>query len=54
MATHSNILAWKCHRQRSLVGHSPWGSKRVIHILVTKQQQQLGCLFLVFPVEVTA
>ena len=23
MATHSNILAWKTHRQRSLVGYTP-------------------------------
>ena len=23
MATHSNILAWKIHGQRSLVGYSP-------------------------------
>ena len=27
MATHSNILAWKISRQRSLVGYSPWGHK---------------------------
>ena len=27
MATHSNILAWKIHGQRSLVGYSPWGCK---------------------------
>ena len=45
MATHSNILACKCRRQRSLVGYSPWGSKRVTHTLAPKQQQQLGCLF---------
>ena len=25
MATHSSILAWKSHGQRSLVGYSPWG-----------------------------
>ena len=25
MAPHSSILAWKIHRQRSLVGCSPWG-----------------------------
>ena len=23
MATHSNILAWRIHGQRNLVGHSP-------------------------------
>ena len=27
MATHSNILAWKSHGQRNLVGYSPWGRK---------------------------
>ena len=27
MATHSSILAWKIHRQRSLVGYSPQGYK---------------------------
>ena len=27
MATHSNILTWKIHGQRSLVGCSPWGPK---------------------------
>ena len=27
MATHSSILAWEIHGQRSLVGCSPWGSK---------------------------
>ena len=25
MAPHSSTLAWKIHRQRSLVGCSPWG-----------------------------
>ena len=25
MATHSSILAWEIHVQRSLVGYSPWG-----------------------------
>ena len=27
MATHSRILAWKTHGQRSPVGYSPWGQK---------------------------
>ena len=26
-ATHSSILAWEIHRQRSLMGYSPWGHK---------------------------
>ena len=27
MATHSSILAWKSHGQRSLMGYSPWDRK---------------------------
>ena len=27
MATHSSILVWESHGQRSLVGYSPWGRK---------------------------
>ena len=27
MATHSSILAWKSHGQRSLADYSPWGHK---------------------------
>ena len=27
MATHSSILAWETHGQRSLVGYSPCGPK---------------------------
>ena len=27
MATHSSILAWEIHGQRSLVAYSPWGPK---------------------------
>ena len=27
MATHSSILAWRIHGQRSLMGYSPWGHK---------------------------
>ena len=33
MATHSSILAGKPHEQRSLVGYSPRGHKRVEHNL---------------------
>ena len=32
----------KSHGQRSLVGYSPWGHKRVRHDLAT--EQQLSCL----------
>ena len=38
MATHSSILAWNSHGQRSLVGYSPWGHKNARHDLVAKQQ----------------
>ena len=27
LATHSNILVWESHGQRSLAGYSPWGCK---------------------------
>ena len=43
MATHSSILAWEIHGQRSLVGSSSWSHKRVGHNLVTKQQHLLVC-----------
>ena len=33
------FLSGKSHEQRSLVGYSPWGHKRVGHDLITKQQQ---------------
>ena len=36
MATHSSILAWRSHEQRSVVGYSPWGG-RVGHSYATKQ-----------------
>ena len=35
MATHSSILAWRSHGQRSLVGYSPWVC-RVRHDLATE------------------
>ena len=31
MATHSSILAWEIHGQRSLAGYSLWGQKRDGH-----------------------
>ena len=36
------FLPGKSHGQKSLVGYSPWGPKRVEHNLVTKQQQSFG------------
>ena len=39
----SVVLPGKSHGQRSLVGYSPWGRKRVGYNLATRQQQQLGC-----------
>ena len=38
MATCSNILPGESHGQRSLVGYSPQGRKRVRHDLATKLQ----------------
>ena len=35
------FLLGKFHRQRTLVGYSPWGCRRVRHDLVTKQQQDI-------------
>ena len=29
MATHSSLLAWRIHGQRSLAGYSPWGCKEL-------------------------
>ena len=29
MTTHSSVLAWKSHGQRSLAGYSPWGHKQL-------------------------
>ena len=40
MATHSSVLAWKLHGQRSWAGYSPRGGKSVWQYLATKQQQQ--------------
>ena len=37
VATHSSILFGKSQGQRSLAGYSPWGHRRVILDLVTKQ-----------------
>ena len=36
------FFSGKSHGQRSLVGYSPWGCKRVRHNLVLKQQQFWG------------
>ena len=39
VVTHSSILPEKFHEQRSLVGYSPYGHKRLRHNLATKQQR---------------
>ena len=39
------FLPGKPHGQRSLVGYSPWGRKRIRHDLVTKQQMFVAALF---------
>ena len=42
MATHSIILAWKIPWTEDPGGlYSPWGHKRVEHILVTKQYKRI-------------
>ena len=41
MATHSSMIAWKVPWTEEPVGYCPWGSQRVRHNLVTKQQQNL-------------
>jgi len=42
---NGNPLQYSCleksHGQRSLVGYSPWGLKRVGHDLATKQQTKI-------------
>ena len=46
------FLPGKSHGQRSLVGYSPWGRKRVGHDLVNKKQQQIIIyIFLKIPVD---
>ena len=40
MTTHSSILAWKSHEQRSLGGYS-MGRKRVGHNWVTEQERKM-------------
>ena len=41
VATHSIILAWTFHGQRSLADCSSWGFKRVKQDLATEQQQNM-------------
>ena len=36
MATHSSILVWKIHGQRSLVGYGPWRQKELDATAVTE------------------
>ena len=46
MATHSSILAWESHGQRSLVGYSPWGCKELD---TTEHTHTIGLLiFLIY------
>ena len=41
MATHSSILAWEIPwtEEPGELSYNPWGCKRVVYDLVTKQQQ---------------
>ena len=43
MATHSSILAWRIHGQRSLAGYSPWRRKE----LDTNEQFSLSYTLLI-------
>ena len=41
MATHSSILAWESHGQRSLVGYHPcYGVAEELEITATKQEKK--------------
>ena len=42
------FLPGKSHGQRSLVGYSPWGHKKVGQDLMTKQQQNIQGIFFRF------
>ena len=54
MATHSRILAWRSHAQRSLVGYSLWDCQEsnmneviehaCMHILTLSLIKSLGCI----------
>ena len=41
MATHSSILAWESHGQRSLEGYSPWGHKESDNLVTNKKPRQV-------------
>ena len=44
MATHSGILAWEIHGQRSLVGYSPWRCKELDRTWRPDNNNKGGCL----------
>ena len=50
VATHSSILAWEFHEQRSLVGYSPRGPKELdaANTFTFPSQLQLGAVKCVF------
>ena len=43
MATHSTILAWKIHGQRSVAGYSPWGRKEL-----DTTEHECICIYIIF------
>ena len=50
MATHSSILAWRIHGQRSLQGYSPWDCTELNTTEATQYAQHANCLsFLLVP-----
>jgi len=46
MATTPVFLPGESHGQRSLVGYSPWGRKRVRHNWITKHKQQYSIVYM--------
>ena len=44
MTTHSNILAWEIHVQRSLEGCSPWGHEESDTTEGTRSHFSLSCI----------
>ena len=48
MATHSSILAWESHGERSLVGYGPQGLKESQRVDVTESTEDTRTLCIEF------
>ena len=44
MVTHSSILAWRIHGQKSLAGYSPWGHEESDMTEVTEHRRNRSAL----------